>query len=180
MSSFLKPIRRKAAFNVFSDIQRATERTEGNRNVPWPVKCRSSLRIANTRAAKGTRCGLRVFILRRGISQSAASTANSAHSAARSSPGRTKVRASNSRGGSCFRRTLIISTGAQQPAKGVRCDDCRPRRHRWSNERATQGGGGIVLGASGGDGVAENVAYRGSKLAGSFVNATRLYLLKDH
>ena len=45
MSSFLKPMRRKAAFNVFSDMQRATDRTDGNRNLHWPVSLRSSLSI---------------------------------------------------------------------------------------------------------------------------------------
>src|SRR5271163_536330 len=62
MSSFLKPMRRKAAFNVFSDMQRAKERTDGNRNLPWPVNFRSSLRIVTARGASGIRCTLRIFI----------------------------------------------------------------------------------------------------------------------
>ena len=97
MSSFLKPMRRKAAFRVFSDMHRATDRTDGNRNLHCPVSFRSSLRIERARGASGTRCGLRIFMRPAGISQTAASMSNSAHSAARNSPGRTKVRASNSR-----------------------------------------------------------------------------------
>jgi hypothetical protein len=54
MSSFLNPMRRRAAFKVFSDMQRATDWTEGNRNLPCPVDFRSSLRTAMTRGASGT------------------------------------------------------------------------------------------------------------------------------
>ena len=97
MSSFLKPIRHKAAFNVFSDMHRATDRTDGNRNRLCPVNFRSSLRAATARGASGTRCAFRIFIRVAGISHTAASRSNSTHSAARSSPGRTKIRASNSR-----------------------------------------------------------------------------------
>lgn len=52
--------------------------------------------IKQVLALSGTRCGRRIFILSAGIDQIPASRSRSAHSAARSSPGRTKVRASNS------------------------------------------------------------------------------------
>ena len=96
MSSFLKPMRRKAAFNVFSDMQRATDRTDGNRNLPCAADFRSCLRTTTARGASGTRCALRIFIRPAGISHIAASRSNSPHSAALNSPGRTKVRASSS------------------------------------------------------------------------------------
>jgi hypothetical protein len=96
MSSFLKPMRRKAAFRVFSDMQRVTDLADGNRNLHCPVSFPTSLRIETARGASGTRCALRIFIRPAGISQTAASSSNSSHSAARNSPGRTKVRASNS------------------------------------------------------------------------------------
>ena len=97
MSLFVNPIRRKAAFMVFSDMQRATDRTEGNRNRPCSVSLRSSMRIETARGASGTLCGLRIFMRPAGTSQMAASRSNSAHSAARNSPGRTNVKARSSR-----------------------------------------------------------------------------------
>ena len=87
--------RRKAALIVFSDMQRAAERIDGKRNFPR----RLSLKLAQDRhGARRQRDAMRAlhFIFSAGIAQTPAFRSNSAHSAARSSPGRTKVRASNS------------------------------------------------------------------------------------
>ena len=81
--------------------------------------------------------------------------------------------------GPCFEGPLIVLDSSQQSSKGVRRDDCCARHHRRRYQCAAQRGRGIVLGAGGGNRVAENVAYCGSELTGSFVNATRLYLLED-
>jgi Protein of unknown function DUF262 len=83
--------KRKSAFDILEIFVRI------NTHFPCLVKVWSSHSIATARGASGTRCGRFIFIFSPGIDQMAASRSNSAHSAARSSPGRTKVRASNSR-----------------------------------------------------------------------------------
>ena len=97
ISSWLKPRRRRAALRVFSLMQRAAEWTERNRKRAFPVIACRLRRTSTARGASGTRWSRRIFIFSAGTTQSARSRSNSRHSAERISPGRTKVRASNSR-----------------------------------------------------------------------------------
>jgi hypothetical protein len=135
MSSFLKPMRRKAAFSVFSDIQRETDRTDGNRNLPSSVNFRSFLRTATARGASGTRCGSRIFIRPAGISHPAASRSNSTHSAARNSAWANESQGEQFEGGPCFEGPLIVFDSAQQAAESLWRDDGRSRRHGWRYQR---------------------------------------------
>ena len=82
-------------------------------------------------------------------------------------------------GGPCLAGPFIVLDSAQQSAERFRRDDGRARCHCWRYQRAAQRGGRIVLGARGGNRVAENIAYRCSELASRFVNAARFYILED-
>ena len=77
-------------------------------------------------------------------------------------------------------RSLIVLNGPQQSPEGSRRDNGRTGRHRWRHKRSPQRRGRIVFGARRSDRIAKNIAYRRSQLAGSFVNASRLYLLEDN
>ena len=79
-------------------MQRVGVRTDGKRYFPWPVMLLSSRNAARACGASGTRCRRFIFIFSAGIAQTAPSKSNSLHSAARNSPGRTKVKADSSIG----------------------------------------------------------------------------------
>ncbi len=78
-----------------------------------------------------------------------------------------------------LQRPVIVLNGAQQAAERLRSDDSGAGFDGRRDERAAQGDGWVVFGPRRRDGEAEDVAYRGSELAGSFMRAARLNLLKD-
>lgn len=95
MSCPLYPIRRRAAVIVFSLIGRDRLRTPGNANSNRPVSCCKSRKTAMAWVESGTMCCTRIFMRSAGIRHCAFSKSNSAHCAARSSPGRTKTSGDN-------------------------------------------------------------------------------------
>ncbi len=95
ISSPVYPMRRKAAFKVFSLIGRWNERVDGKSKRPWPVSSFNSNNNSIERFGNGTACSARIFIRSAGILQTLASKSNSVHSAKRNSLGRVATIASN-------------------------------------------------------------------------------------
>ena len=129
--------------------------------------------MATARGASGTRCGRFIFIFSPGIDQTAASRSNSAHSAARSSPGRTKVSASQFERRPCFRRALIGRNGAENPAERLGLDDCGAVLDRRRDQGSFQSARRIGLGAAGRDGVTKNLPDGRAEPACRFMPAAR-------
>jgi hypothetical protein len=90
-SCLSKPIRRSAAFMVFSLIGRQRVLMAGKTKPVGPVRGRSSRNSSTTCLDNGTACGRRVFMRPSGIRQTTSLRSNSDQSAWRSSPGRTNT-----------------------------------------------------------------------------------------
>ncbi len=135
--------------------------------------------MAMARGASGMRCGRFIFIFSPGIDQTARVEIKFGPFRRAKLAGADEGESGQFKRGSCFRRALIGRNGAQNPAERFWLDDGSAMLDCWRDQGALEGARRIGLGASGGDGVAEDLPDGRAESARRFMPAARLDSAKD-